>query len=243
MSGIHKQPTFRTASSERLRPGLTVLLHADSCAQELGLSVMQLATDISELTRTGMSTVDIRWLCVKHYLAHLHETTRLGQHRRSFVPGNALVLSSSSCFYLTPSGRRFAADMLKPTEGLARDLHCPQRSHNAASDVPATPACGNAYRRELRVEVRVVRRFERRAPNQETVLATFDEDQWPTFVDDPLPPRNNVDRYERLHDTIKRLNQGQAIRLIQFHGDGTGERIGWRWRRNDERTCLLLRHD
>jgi hypothetical protein len=59
------------------------------------------------------------------------------------------------------------------------------------------------------------------------LLAAFEEQHWARRIDDPLPP-GRVDRKERLHDTIKRLNRHQRHRLLHFGGDGTSEGVYWR---------------
>lgn len=82
-------------------------------------------------------------------------------------------------------------------------------------------------RRELRVGDVVVKRFRQPAPNQELILTAFDEDGWPSRIDDPLPPDSRHDPKERLHDVIKKLNRAQAEPLIRFHGDGTGTGVMW----------------
>ena len=61
------------------------------------------------------------------------------------------------------------------------------------------------------------------------ILAAFQEEGWPRSIDDPLPPKSGISCEQRLRDTIRHLNQHQANRLIVFAGDGTGERVLWRW--------------
>ena len=73
----------------------------------------------------------------------------------------------------------------------------------------------------------LVKQFKLPSPNQETVLMAFQEEGWPPRIDDPLPPHPELDPKRRLHDTIKCLNHNQQNRLIQFHGDGTGEGVLW----------------
>jgi hypothetical protein len=85
----------------------------------------------------------------------------------------------------------------------------------------------NAMRRELLVGGQVVKRFRVPAPNQEAVLAAFEEEGWPHRVYDPLPPEDEKDAKRRLHETIKRLNRHRLARIIRFHGDGTGEGVLW----------------
>ena len=73
----------------------------------------------------------------------------------------------------------------------------------------------------------IVKRFTRPSPNQEKILATFEEEGWPERIDDPLPQANGIDPKRRLHDSIKWLNRNQATRLLKFSGDGSGEGVRW----------------
>ena len=59
------------------------------------------------------------------------------------------------------------------------------------------------------------------------ILAAFEEEGWPSRIDDPLPPQPEQDSKRRLSDTIKCLNRKQASPLIHFRGDGTGEGVVW----------------
>ena len=74
---------------------------------------------------------------------------------------------------------------------------------------------------------RIVKRYRVPSPNQEAILAAFQEEGWPHHIDDPLSPLPDQCPKERLHSTIKYLNASQANRLIRFRGDGTGEGIVW----------------
>jgi len=73
----------------------------------------------------------------------------------------------------------------------------------------------------------VVKQFKVPAPNQEVILASFEEEGWPPRIDDPLPPQADQDSKRRLHDTIITLNRHQKNRLIRFSGDGSGEGVRW----------------
>ena len=85
-------------------------------------------------------------------------------------------------------------------------------------------------RQELRLGHQVVKEFKLHSPNQVTILTAFEEEGWPPRVDDPLPPRAEIDVKQRLHDTIKSLNRSQKIQLIRFRGDGTGQGVRWELR-------------
>ncbi len=84
-------------------------------------------------------------------------------------------------------------------------------------------------RRELTVDGQIVKRFRLPAANQEAVLLAFEEEGWPAAIFDPLPPRDEQNCKQRLHDTIKALNRSRLARVILFRGDGTGEGVLWEW--------------
>ena len=84
--------------------------------------------------------------------------------------------------------------------------------------------CGH---RELRYKGRIVKRFRVPAVNQIAVLEAFQEDGWPEFIDDPIPPAEGQDPKQRLNVTIKSLNRNQVNRLIRFHGNGDGVQVYW----------------
>jgi hypothetical protein len=70
------------------------------------------------------------------------------------------------------------------------------------------------------------KRYDRAAPQQERVLASFEELDWPKGIDDPLPPG-------KLADTIKDLQKAVRQSPITFERDGTGRGIVWRRREAD----------
>lgn len=81
-------------------------------------------------------------------------------------------------------------------------------------------------RRELRLGNNVCKSYTRApSPNQIAIIKAFQECEWPTKIDDPLPPRANLNTKKRLHNTITDLNNGMG--LIKFRGDGTGEAVIW----------------
>jgi hypothetical protein len=77
----------------------------------------------------------------------------------------------------------------------------------------------------------ILNQFSQPAGNQTLTLLDAEEQSWPAWMDDPLPPRNTGRKTKvRLHDTIKDINRGQKLRFIRFKGNGTGRRLGWRYR-------------
>ena len=84
-----------------------------------------------------------------------------------------------------------------------------------------------ADRQKLYLGGDLVKEFKLPSPNQTTILAAFEEEQWPAHVDDPLPVCATVGPKERLRYTIKSLNKHQKKRMIRFRGDGRGQGICW----------------
>lgn len=81
--------------------------------------------------------------------------------------------------------------------------------------------------RELRYEGKIVKRFRVAAQNQEMVLSAFEEDGWPAYIDDPLPPTGDRLPQVRLQQTIQQLNRHQITPIIHFRGNGRGDGIMW----------------
>jgi hypothetical protein len=112
---------------------------------------------------------------------------------------------------------------------LCATTHPPQSDGNnpPADFVPVqnVPIWDNV-RRELRLAEVVAKRFRRPAKNQEVILAAFQEEGWPSRIDDPLFGEKNRDAQDRLHATVKKLNH-QAVFLIRFLSDGAAEGILW----------------
>ena len=104
--------------------------------------------------------------------------------------------------------------------------HAASAAGPAADELPQQPYW-DRDRQELRVGECVVKQFKVPAPNQEVVLAVFHEEGWPVRIDDPLPPRPELEPKRRLHDTINSLNRNQKTPLIRFLGDGTGQGVRW----------------
>lgn len=66
--------------------------------------------------------------------------------------------------------------------------------------------------------------------SEQAILAAFEDEAWPSRIDDPLPPKHGMDPQERLHQTIKNLNKNHKCDAIRFFGDGTGTAVCWKLR-------------
>ena len=109
---------------------------------------------------------------------------------------------------------------------LAEGLFFAPGPANPTSQEPAKPIMPswNKDRGELTYRDTVIKRVKRVsvAKNVVRVLDCFQEDGWPDRIDDPL---NRSKDQQRLHETIKRLNDN--LEIIRFRADGTGQGIRW----------------
>lgn len=81
----------------------------------------------------------------------------------------------------------------------------------------------------------LVKEYKTPAPNQQLILSVFQEEGWPSRIDDPLPPAPDLDPKRRLHETIISLNRNQRNRVLKFCGDGNG--LGVRWITSSQAVC------
>lgn len=228
--------------SVEVERGLSLLLRAFAYAQQTNQSLWDFAVEISDLESIGLDRTDLRWLVCRGFVEHAHESAGSGEHHREFHPARRLSFSESSCFVLTQTGAEFARNrftgssasapsQLSPSSSIPRGngsnglnrTDAPSASTGAGPPKPHWDAEYN----ELRLGDQVVKAYKLPSPNQETVLAAFEEDGWPPRIDDPLAPEPDIDPKRRLHDTIRSLNRNQKSKLLRFMGDGTGEGIRW----------------
>ncbi|MBA4020476.1 MAG: hypothetical protein C0483_25225 [Pirellula sp.] len=231
----HDARLTATTPAERACEGLRLLLQSQLYADDVGADGWEFALDLVELKTVGLTSSDLRWLVLKGYAQHARETTLPGDAQRSFRPSKSLTLSKRTCFVITDAGieaarQWIAADEISRTQPTAR---LPAASPTpVVAPVPETPRSRMAPHwdsdlQELRVNGLIVKRFKVPAPNQEMILAAFEEEHWPARIDDPLPPHPDQDPKRRLHDTIVSLNRNHKSHMIRFMGDGSGQGVRW----------------
>jgi hypothetical protein len=175
----------------------------------------QFAVEISLLNANGVSMGTLRWLVMKGYVEHAFEITRPNNTLRKFRPGRNLAFNEQTCFVITDAG-------LSPPNGTPA-IGEPGRFSEAESVLPHW----DREARILCVGRQIVKQYRVPSPNQEAVLAAFQEEGWPKFIHDPLSPAAEQPPKQRLRETIRGLNTNQKNALVRFRGDGTGERVGW----------------
>jgi hypothetical protein len=164
----------------------------------------QFAVEIQSLRAAGLTNCALRVLLHQGHIEHAEELPPGRRKARAFRKLAPLALGERTCFVLTPAGAR----------------------HASAAAAPARPHW-QRERRRLSFAGQLVKVYRQVAFTQVTVLAAFQEEDWPERIDDPLPRAPGQDPSRRLADTIKNLNRHQVNRLIRFSADGTGRGVCW----------------
>lgn len=216
--------------------GLALLLEAHIYCESLGQNAWDFAVEILSLRRVGLTNSTLRWMVCKGWLSHAQEVSGNDADRRVFREGALLAFDRTTCFVLTKSGieaARHACQVLSAGQPLAvvplSKQNLPAMGRRGSSDFSICPSWDPELH-QLRIGELLVKEFKLPCPNQGTVLMAFEEDGWPKRIDDPLPPRPELDSRTRLRYTIKSLNKNQKNRLIRFMGDGTGQGVRWQFR-------------
>jgi hypothetical protein len=212
------------ARRTRIRSALTMLRDARDGASDLGLCPAEFAIEVGQLHAAGLGNTDLRWLIGKGFVEQVQELLRPQSASRSFRRSASLAITDSSCFLLTDAGLRFLSEW--PDSPTTAPLPGARANRPEAAAPDPLPRW-DGKRRELVWNGALVKRFRVSAANQETILSAFQEEGWPTHIDDPLPQSGGLDPKVRLHDAIKGLNRHQQRRLLCFLGDGTGRGILW----------------
>ena len=224
----------------KFRPALRVLLEAVDYAEQTSGDCWEFAVELDQLTALGLTCNDFRWLVRKGLVEHQREVTLEGDDGRAFRPTGDLTFPEATCFILTVAGVSIACGSCptlaaggspsssSPDEENLRVTINRNFSNNGKGPKgePSLPTW-DPEKRELHINGLTVKQFKWTAVNQEAILSVFEEEGWPTRIDDPLPPQLEQDSKRRLSDTIKCLNRKQTNELIRFHGDGTGEGVTW----------------
>jgi hypothetical protein len=218
---------------QRVEQALNLLLESYDYARDIGCPLWEFAVEVNAFRKFDLTPSDWRWLCLKGLIDHGRERTIRDEPVRSFRQGGVLRLTRRSCFILTEAGERFTRQIV--AERQQRSATAPEQAATPAHEGPTGGLADFAQivpvwdrdRQQLRVGRFIVKEFKLPAPNQETILAAFQEENWPPRIDDPLAPHADIDPKRRLHDTITSLNRNQKNPLLRFLGDGSGQGIRW----------------
>jgi hypothetical protein len=210
---------FALAGTLPLNP-LLLLWRAAHYAANAQRSRWEFSIELESLQTLGLCDCDLRWLVAKGYLEH---QSACGCAVRPITPCPALQFAGSSKFVLTPGGLQLVRQLLNLAPGRRGEVAGQHDSRPASRSIPNW----DQHRRELRIGQALIKRFTVPAENQEVILASFQEEDWPLHLDDPLSPAPGIDAKRRLHSTIQCLNRNQKAPLLRFRGDGYGRGIVW----------------
>jgi hypothetical protein len=228
----------------RVQEALAVLSDAYQYSKDLDFGRWEFAVELPTLQTLGVTNSDCRWLIARGWVECGLELTLVGDERRSFRRSTNLKLSKRSCLVLSDAGASAASKNscgprradLKDRWGAGEE----DAGHRAVmfpeivdSGSVAPKPVWDRDRQQLRAGPAIVKQFKVPAPNQEAVLAAFQEENWPPRIDDPLRPEIEQDPKRRLHDTINSLNRNQKHPIIRFLGDGSGQGVRWEFFVND----------
>jgi hypothetical protein len=220
------------------QPGMRLLLQGYDYAAELGRDRWDFAVEYPALRLAGLSTNDLRWLVYRGFAEHAREISRHFDPDRRFQPVELLTASKRTCVVLTEAGAQifrgmasqdyFAdADIGETTEPNGQLIHAAVHRDGNGHACVEKPKW-DRDRQQLRWGNIIVKEFKLPSPNQERILAAFEEEEWPCRIDDPLPPHPDIEPKRRLNGTITSLNRNQKSRQIRFLGDGSGQGICWK---------------
>lgn len=223
----------------RVEQAFSVLLESYDYARDIGCRIWEFAVELDAFRAFELTPSDWRWLCLKGLVDHGRERVTRDEPVRSFRQGGVLRLTRRTCFVLTEDGERFARQLLAERDRRSRAVPEPAMVPEPAAmpaqegptldllDLSQIVPVWDRDRQQLKFCKLLVKEFKLPAPNQETVLAAFQEENWPPRIDDPLPPQGDIDPKRRLHDTITSLNRNQKNPLVRFLGDGSGQGVRW----------------
>lgn len=223
-AGAASAPT--AGMRRRLLGALRILQDARACALDLQTSPWAFAIRLDSLLDAGLTMNDLNWLQGKGFIVHAQDLTRPSSSNRTFKHDPTAAFVRRTCFVLTDDGAAYIArltDDPSPESIGALD----QAVDLVGGGVSLKP-CWDKSRSELRLRSLLIKRFRVPAPNQERVLDAFQEEGWPSRIDDPLPPSGNRPAKQRLRETVASLNRHQSTACLEFESDGKGLGICFR---------------
>jgi hypothetical protein len=214
---------------------LARLQRACAYAAEVGCDPWRFAVEWRILKSLGMEPTDARWLIARGFVEVRREISVPNAFERVFVRHDVPRLSHDAAFVLTPAGEAFCRclDELSESSEPECETSAPHFNQSVPEPLPQSSPQHTKIiphwdpdRRELAFDGQIVKRYRVPSPNQELILRVFQEESWPQFIDDPLPPQPNIDPITRLQATVKSLNRSQMNKVIRFHGNG-GRKVFW----------------
>jgi hypothetical protein len=184
--------------------GLDALLEAQTDARTHRRDPWQFAVEMERLLAFGLTVGQLRRWVSQGWLLHGVETTQRTSNERTFDLVHHLGFEPGTCFVLSEDG------VTKATAKVVQVKRGPRWDG-----------------RRLYWGMTIVKHFRQTAPCQRIILDAFEEQDWASEIDDPLPGTPTQDRKIRLRFTIRTLNRNMQKPLIHFGGNGTGDGVCW----------------
>jgi hypothetical protein len=159
--------------------------------------------------------------CIQRIASHY------GWQDHATLPSDPAILPLSCLTVLLHTALNYLPESIaacRPNPLLDRWLELGLKERIAGETDERKPEWDN-QRRELKFDGKLVKRLRQRAENQQRILDEFEEQGWPSRIDDPLPGTSTISRSQRLADTLKRLNKNNQFLI--FRRDGTTEGVIW----------------
>jgi hypothetical protein len=214
--------------SRPVRAALAQLRTAYDCSRVADRDLWEFAVEMESLLALGLTTSELRLLVYQGLVEHAQEITEPGDAARRFVRCCNLDFPPRTRFVLAQPARSARdGDGNEGTVPLLPRLALIGSGASGAVARRSPRPRWDSTCRLLHFGSQIVKRYRQPAPNQERVLAAFEEEGWPPRIFDPLPPRGDQAPTRRLQDVIRFLNSNQQNSLILFLGDGTGQGVLW----------------
>ncbi len=201
---------------------VTRLYQAARLAADCQCERQEFSVSWDELSQMDLRREELKWLLLKNVVKESMPV--LDPNSPKSHPKRHADFTSDAMFMIADLGSELVEQCL--TDAKLRQSADGQSSQTSSAQPELKPSWDD-QRHELHCAGKVVKKFKWRAANQETILATFEEEGWPAHIDDPLPQEPNIDPKRRLADAIKSLNRHQKASLVRFCGDGTGQGVLW----------------
>jgi hypothetical protein len=206
-----------------------LLLEATQFAAGSDHDPWQFAVELNCLLLGGSTPSVVRWLTRWDFVQYRIETTPSNGKWRRFRESRSLRFDPRSCFVLTEKGLTLALAVTSSGE------ECP--GHNPGAAAKYSAACGrwpekprwDALRRRLFAGRQLLHEYSPQAHNRILILTVFQEEQWPEWIDDPLPGREEGDPLRRLKEAVHGLNHDQRTPQVHFSTVNEKTAVAWEW--------------
>jgi hypothetical protein len=219
---------------QRLRTALRALLEAWDYAHDLTADPWEFALEIESLRRYQLTNSDLRWMVGRGLVQHAVEVAPKGD-KRQFQRPERLVLSQSTCFVIAPAGIEAALDQSVLNGSTHSETPASVDAAAMPEAIPPLPPAQtskpvarptwNRDRQELTVGKVLALRLTIPAPHAESLLATFEEQDWPEEIAAPMPMFLAPTQLQR---AIATLNRRLRTPILRFEALGTSA-VRWRF--------------